>query len=331
MSLPPLVKYPLILVLLLVALTGAGVAFFYVRYPDVPAAETVTVPRTPERVARGRYLAQNVSGCVICHGERDFTRHSAPLVTGTEGKGGQRFGFGAEPFVLYAKNITPAGVGEWTDGELIRAITTGVSRDGTALFPLMPYPRYARMSREDVEAIVAYLRTLPAVDNPPLSARQLDFPLPLIVRTIPAAASHRDVPPVADRVAYGEYLVNAAACTDCHTPMDEQGASIPGMDFAGGNPFTPNGVGLVRSANITPDAGTGIGTWTEDQFVDRFRAFRDAPPRVLTGDERRQNTEMPWTAFAGMEDADLRAIYAYLRSLKPVVNRVDRFGPAPAR
>jgi hypothetical protein len=101
------------------------------------------------------------------------------------------------------------------------------------------------------------------------------------------------------------------------------------MEFAGGTPFMPNGVGLVRSANITPDAGTGIGTWTEQQFVDKFRAFRGAPVRALEGVETQQNSEMPWTDYAGMRDDDLAAMYAYLRSLKPVVNRVEKFPAAP--
>ncbi len=232
--------------------------------------------------------------------------------------------------MLYARNITPGGVGEWTDGELLRAITMGVSRDGTPLFPLMPYLRYGRMSREDVEAIVAYVRTLPSLPAQPVPDRTLDFPLPLVVRTLPAAPSHQPQPPASDRVAYGEYLANAAVCADCHTPMDDQGAFLPGMDFAGGTPFSPNGVGLVRAANITADAGTGIGTWTEDQFLDKFRAFRDTPMRTLEGPERLQNTEMPWTYYAGMRDDDLRAIYAYLRSRPPIVNRVEKF-PAPAR
>lgn len=314
------------LLAVLVLAAGAGVAYLFTRYPDVPAAEAVTVPRTPERIARGKYLSDHVTGCTVCHAERDWSRYGGPRVTGSDGKGGQRFGFGLEPFVLYAKNITPAGVGEWSDGELIRAFTTGVSRDGTPLFPLMPYPRFARLSREDVEAIVAYVRTLPAVPNPPEPARTLDFPLPLIVRTIPAAASHRPVPPASDRAAYGEYLTNAALCADCHTPIDDQGAPLPGRDFAGGMPFTPGGVGLVRSANITPDADTGIGTWTEQQFVDKFRAFRGSDPRQLAGAEREQNTEMPWSMYAGMTDDDLAAIYAYLRTLTPVTNRVQKFG-----
>ena len=324
-----LLKLVAALVALVLVVATAGLAYLFLRYPDVPPAESVSVAKTPDRVARGKYLAEHVSGCVVCHAERDWTRFGAPVVPGTAGKGGQRFGFGLEPFVLYAKNLTPTGLGSWTDGEVIRAFTTGVSRDGTPLFPLMPYPHFARMAREDVEAIVAYLRTLPPVPNAPEPARSLRFPLPLVVRTIPAAASHRPVPSRDDRVAYGEYMVNAALCSDCHTPIDEQGAPLPGRDFAGGMVFTPNGVGLVRSANLTPDAATGIGTWTEQQFVDKFRAFRDAPARRLEGAEREQNTEMPWLDYAGMTDDDLAAIYAYLRTVKPVTNRVEKFGRQP--
>lgn len=314
-----------LVVLVLVAAAG-GLLYLFTRYPDVPPPETVTVTRTPEQIARGKYLSDHVTGCTVCHAERDWSRYGGPRVPGTDGKGGQRFGYGLEPFVLYAKNISPAGIGDWTDGELIRAFTTGVSRDGTALFPLMPYPRFARLSREDVEAIVAYLRTLPAVTNPPEPARTLNFPLPLIVRTIPAAASHRPMPPASDRAAYGEYLTNAALCADCHTPIDDQGTPLPGRDFAGGMAFRPGGVGLVRSANITPDADTGIGTWTEQQFVDKFRAFRGSEPRTLVGAEREQNSEMPWSMYGGMTDDDLAAIYAYLRTVKPVTNRVQKFG-----
>lgn len=318
------------LLALLVLTIGAGLLYLFARYPDVPPPEDVRIQATPERLARGQYLVENVVGCVVCHADRDWTKYSAPVVAATKGKGGQRFGFGAEPFVLYAKNITPGGVGEWTDGELVRAITTGVSRDGTPLFPLMPYPRYGKMSREDIEAIVAYIRTLPAVPADPLPARTLKFPLPLVVRTMPTAASHQPKPDPSDRVAYGRYVTNAAVCGDCHTPIDEQGTPLPGMELAGGLPFSPNGAGLVRSANLTPDASTGIGTWTEEQFLDKFRAFRGQPVRTLEGTERLQNTEMPWTYYAGMTDDDLRAVYVFLRSLPPVVNRVEKFPAAPA-
>jgi len=321
-----LVRVLLLVVGAVVLAAGAGLAYLFTYYPAVPPAESVRIEATPAKLARGKYLVENVSGCVVCHADRDWTKFSAPVIAGTQGRGGQRFGFGAEPFVLFAKNITPGGVGEWTDGELLRAITAGVSRDGTPLFPLMPYPRYARMAREDVEAIVVYLRTLPPLPAQTTPPRHLDLPLPFIVRTIPAAPSYGPLPDVSDRVAHGRYVVNAAVCADCHTPMDDQGAPLAGMDFAGGTPFMPNGVGLVRAANITPDAGSGIGTWSEEQFVEKFRAFRGAPARTLQGAERLQNTEMPWTYYAGMDDQDLRAIYAFLRSVPPVTNRVEKFG-----
>lgn len=314
-----------VVVALVALLIGGGLAYFFLYYPDVPPAQDVIVERTPERVARGKYLSEHVTGCTVCHAERDWSVFGGRVVPGTSGKGGQRFGAAHDPFVLYAKNLTPAAIRDWTDGELIRAFTAGVSRDGTALFPLMPYPRFARLSRDDVESIVAYLRTLPDVSNPTVPARSLSFPLPLVVRTIPAVPSHRPSPPTSDRVAYGEDVTNAALCADCHTPIDGQGTPLPGMDFAGGMAFTPGGLGLVHSANITPDATTGIGAWTEQQFLDKFRAFRNAPPRRLEGAERTQNTEMPWAEYAGMTDDDLGAIYVYLRTVKPIVNRVEKF------
>jgi hypothetical protein len=149
------------------------------------------------------------------------------------------------------------------------------------------------------------------------------MPLPLVVRTIPAPAQFRPIPLMADRVAYGEYMTNAAACADCHTPVDDRGVPRPGLDFAGGFPLAMPGGGIVRSANITPDADTGIGTRTEQQFVDKFKAFDGAPVRVLSSAEQRENTPMPWLDYAGMTREDLGAIYAYLRSIRPIVNRVQ--------
>jgi mono/diheme cytochrome c family protein len=315
----------LLIVAAVVALVAAGgVAYLYARYPDVPPAEDVTVARTPERIARGKYLAEHVSQCVDCHAQRDMTKFAGPIVEGTFGRGGENFGIeGTAVRRLYSRNITPAGVGDWTDGELIRAITAGVSKDGEPLFPIMPYPLFGRMSREDIEAIVAYLRTLPPVEYT-APARDLAMPLPLVVRTMPRAPEYRPIPPASDRVAYGEYMTNAAACGECHTPMDDQGTKLPGMDFAGGFEFPLPGGAVVRTANITPDADTGIGTWTEQQFVDRFKAFDGAPHRTLSAAEQRENTVMPWLTYAVMTREDLGAMYAYLRTLKPIRNRVQK-------
>lgn len=313
-----------ILTAVVVLVAGAGVGYLFATYPDVPAPEDVKIVATPEKIARGEYLAKHVTQCVDCHAVRDFTKYAGPVVEGTFGRGGENFGIpGTAVRTLYSRNITPAGIGAWTDGEVIRAMTAGVSKDGEPLFPIMPYPRYAQMSRDDVEAIVAYIRTLPPVEYtaPP---RDLAMPLPLVVRTMPKAPSFRTRPPASDRLAYGEYMTNAAACGECHTPMDGQGTPLPGMDFAGGFQFPLGNGAVVRSANITPNADSGIGTWTEQQFIDKFKAFAGVPARSLTRPEQRENTVMPWLTYADMTVEDLGAIYTYLRSVKPVLNRVRK-------
>jgi hypothetical protein len=119
-------------------------------------------------------------------------------------------------------------------------------------------------------------------------------------------------------------MLNAAVCGECHTPIDDMGAPIPGREYTGGFEFKLPGGGVVRSANLTPDADTGIGTWTEQQFVDKFKAFEGVPRRSLSPHEQRENTVMPWNAHAAMTREDLGAIDTYLRTLKPVVNRVQK-------
>jgi mono/diheme cytochrome c family protein len=318
-----LLKLLLFLVIVVVLVAGAGVAYLFAKYPDVPPAESVKVVATPEKIARGEYLSKHVSGCVDCHAVRDYTKYAGPVVEGSLGRGGENFGVeGTAIRSMYSRNITPAAIGDWTDGELIRAFTAGVNKDGEPLFPIMPYPKYARLAREDVEAIVAYVRTLTPIEYT-APARDMALPLPLVVRTIPKAPEFRPIPATSDRVAYGEYMTNAAACSDCHTPM-EDGTPIPGKEFAGGFEFPLPGGGVVRSANLTPDADSGIGTWTEQQFIDKFKAFDGAPHRPLTAAEQRENTVMPWLGYAGMTNEDLSAIYSYLRSLKPVLNRVKK-------
>ena len=319
-----LLKILLLIVAIVAVVALACVAYLYARYPNVPAAENVKVDATPEKIARGEYLANHVSGCVICHAERDMTKYGGPVKDGTYGAGGEFFGDPAQGFEVYSKNITPAAIGGWTDGELIRAFTAGVTADGEPLFPIMPYPRYAHLSREDVDSIVAYLRTLKPV-NRTVPPRKLPFPLPLIVRTMPQPAALRPMPAKGDKVAYGEYVTTAAVCADCHTPTDSMGRPLEGREFSGGQEFPLPGGGVTRAANITPDADTGIGTWTEQQFIDKFKAWRNVEPRALTSDEQRENTLMPWLYYAGMTDEDLGAIYTYLRTLKPVVSRVRKF------
>src|SRR5688500_14816921 len=191
-----LLKILLILVVVVVICAGAGAAYLFTQYPDVPPPENVTVAATPDKIARGAYLANQVSQCVDCHAMRDFTKYAGPVLDGTQGRGGENFGIaGTAVSALYSPNITPSAIGSWTDGEVIRAVTAGVNKDGEALFPIMPYRHYGKLSKEDVEAIVAYIRTLKPLEYtaPP---RALGMPLPLIVRTMTPPAAFRPIPVV---------------------------------------------------------------------------------------------------------------------------------------
>lgn len=309
-----------------VALVGVlmigGVGYLFTAFPKVGPAPDVTAPTSAEAIARGKYLADNVSMCTDCHTPRDWTRFGGPIEQDHYGAGGEIFDESMGlPGTIVSKNITPAGLASWTDGEILRAFTEGVSKDGTSLFPLMPYHAYGSMDRDDALAIVAYLRTIPTNTLPtPIPERQLHFPVSLLVRTLPAPARFTKRPDAADRVAYGKYLATIGGCAECHTPVDESRTPLLDRAFAGGQEFLMPGGTVARTANLTPHE-TGIGTWTEAQFLERFARFRDdsAFAPVAAGDA---NTPMPWGPYSGMTDADLGAIYSYLRTVPPVANRV---------
>ena len=313
------------LVVLLLVVAACGYGYLMFAYPKAPPPTNVKFDTSPERLARGKYLADHVVGCTTCHTERDWTKFSGPIKAERLGAGGQVFNLGPAG-TLISPNITPAAIGSWTDGEFLRAVTQGVTPDGRPLFPLMPYPHFGAIAEDDVHAVLAYMRSLKAIEGE-APVGKLNFPLNLIVRTIPGPNTFGQRPSPSDQVAYGKYMTKAALCSDCHTPIDDRGTPLPGMDFAGGQEFLESGY-RTRSANITPDASTGIGSWTEQQFIDKFKGFENPTNVTLAEHERAQNTPMPMTMYAGMERDDLAAIYAYLRTLKPVVNRVDKFPDA---
>jgi hypothetical protein len=315
-----------ILAAILIVIIAGVVAYFFLYYPNVDKAPQLTVERTSERIERGRYLANQVSGCLGCHSTRNDDYFAGPIIKGTEGKGGERFGpeFGL-PGVLYASNITPSGIGSLTDGELLRAITSGVRKDNSVLFPLMPYPHFTKMSDEDLYSIIAYIRTLKPIPND-IPKSSINFPVSMFIRAVPSTHVSVPQPDSISKADYGDYLVNAAgACSACHTQMDKGGPK-KGMVFAGGNEFRIP-AGIIRSANITPDEETGIGYWTEDLFVDRFKFYASASSQTLDPKKVGYYTVMPWTMYGGMSEDDLRAIYAYLRTLPPVHNAVTKYEP----
>ncbi|MCH8012916.1 MAG: c-type cytochrome [Candidatus Marinimicrobia bacterium] len=286
----------------------------------------IAVEITPERLTRGEYLAKHVTRCVYCHSGLDWNYYAGGLPKpGTEGGGGWHETVNEGligSYDLYFPNITPAAIGNWTDGELIRAMTEGVSKDGKPLFPIMPYERFRIMDKEDVYSIVVYIRSLDPISNtyPKKKVKRL---FKFIERSVPKPWEPQTQLDPSNSVAYGKYLSTIGDCVACHSTMTNTAQFIEGMDFAGGNEYIiPNG-GIVRSANITPDLETGIGNRSKDNFIGLFKAFQE--PIQLPEDSKHGNTVMAWTAFAGMTVEDLGAIYDYLRTVKPVKNRVEKY------
>jgi hypothetical protein len=264
---------------------------------------------------------------VDCHSTRDWSKFSGPITPGTLGRGGERFDQGLGfPGIYYSKNITPAGIARYTDGELFRVITTGVNKDGRAIFPVMPYKNYGKMDEEDIYSLIAYIRSLEPIENP-VADSESDFPMSIIINTLPSKAANEKKPDPVDKVAYGKYMVNAAACRECHTQVDK-GQIIPELAFSGGREFAfPDG-SIVRSANITPDPQTGIGKWTEEAFVQRFKIYADSAYTIPNTNPGEFNTIMPWTMYCNMKTEDLSAIYAYLKTVAPISNQVIKFQPS---
>jgi mono/diheme cytochrome c family protein len=273
-------------------------------------------------VERGEYLANKVAVCIDCHSKRDTARFSMPVIPGTEG-GGAGFAFGkaeAVPGEVTAPNITPFVLKDWTDEEIIRAMTKGINKKGDTLFPIMPYHSYSKMTKDDINAVVSYIRTLKPVEAT-TPDRKFFIPASMFGPLPAGSMEQNQMPDPADKVKYGQYITTVAACAECHTPLGPQGPDYTKV-FAGGFVFETLGF-KVGVANITPDSATGIGAWTEEMFVTKFK--NNASDESVNRKPGKQNSYMPWYVYGKMTDEDLKAIYAYLRTVKPISNKVERF------
>jgi hypothetical protein len=309
--------------LAILVLAGGVAGWWYTFKPAKAPARNLVIERTPDRIARGKYLF-TLADCDGCHSERDFSRFGGPIVAGKRGAGQVLPKEMGLPGLVAPPNITPdadTGIGTWTDGEKVRAIREGVDKDGRTLFPMMPYSNFRKMSDEDVFSLVAFLDTLEPVNNK-LPKTKINFPVSELIKGAPQPVAHVAQPDHWNKMAYGEYLVNVAGCRDCHTP-----------DLSGGERFNVAPGVAVVSANITPDNATGIGPWSEDYFVDRFAQYREYVAHGSPEAGPSSFTLMPWLNFAQLHDEDLRAIYAFVRSQKPVSKAVEThpgFDPKPA-
>jgi len=277
------------------------------------------VERTRARLERGSYLVNAVAICFQCHSDLDWTGTPAGLpVAGAAGAGRSE----NMPFPVTIPNLTPdreTGAGAWSDEQLYRAMTQGIGHDGRTLFPEMPYSQLRQLSDEDLGSIVVYLRSIPPVRKALPKSR-----IPPNVQ-----AGYRPLPPrealiapdFSTPVKRGAYLAAAAGCADCHTPPQGLG-KMPGLDYAGGFLFR-GPWGTVSSANLTPDA-SGISYYDERMFLEVMRTGVNGARKLAP--------IMPWMYFRDMTGDDLRSLFAYLRTLKPVPHRTDNTEPpAPCK
>ncbi|HLE15061.1 MAG TPA: hypothetical protein VI776_09955 [Anaerolineales bacterium] len=282
----------LLLILILVGLIIYGQVSFK-RTLDRPVP-VINADTSPEGVARGEYLLENVMGCdKACH-----SPEGNPYLGESEA-----INFGPVSGVFTVPNLTPdeeTGLGGWSDGEIARAIREGVDREGVELV-VMPSYSYHALSDADVAALIGYLRKLEPVKNemPPFQVNTIGKVMLALGMFGPASVgapiSSPQMAPQPGTTEYGGYLVSIGDCRACH-----------GQDLSGGPlPFAEEGT--PESSDLTP-AGD-LANWTEGDFL---KVMRNG---VTPGGRTLDPEAMPWPTYGGMTDEDLLSIFSFLRTL----------------
>ena len=280
----------------------------------------------PALMARGIYLAK-IYGCGVCHVYFD---EKGPDFTKLGGGGlemPEKFGTWRAP------NITPhkgSGIGNWKVEDIMAAVREGVRPDGSKLYPIMPYPNYNRMTDDDARALATAVANLPPIDHTVAPNKDLKLP------QIPMPKPENKPDPVDDKLKHGEYLVTLMHCNNCHAKPGKDGMpDFMGKPFSGGAEFEIAflGEGKLMAANITSDPETGIGKWTEADIAKALKTMTRPDGTIIQGPM--QFYQAGWSA---LEDKDLEAIAAFIKSIPADKNKVPKStfkpkgppGPPPA-
>ncbi len=264
-------------------------------------------------IARGKYVFGATGGCGC---------HTVPK--GPPNAGGRRYD---GPYgTVYSTNITPdqpTGIGGWTDEQIITAVRLGRRPNGDRLLPVHPYPVFNGMAAEDLRALVAFLRTVPAV-NRANQPKRITVPLfeSVFLAAWLAAFAPRETPPATaptSGLARGEYLVRAVAhCGECHTPRTMTMAT-DNSRFLAGNPKGPEDSSVP---NITPDKETGL-TWSEEEIAD-YLGTGNKPDGDVAGSLMGEMIQGTLAGYKDLTKDDRLAIARYLKSIAAVRNKVVR-------
>jgi mono/diheme cytochrome c family protein len=299
----------LILVLLLVV--GGFLAF--VAYDGIPKYPVkppdLKIEITPERVARGKVISNML--CSECHLDNKtgrLTGHKLPDLP-------PEFGAAYSANLTHDKNV---GIGSWTDGEIAFLLRTGIRRDGQYTPPWMP--KLPRIGDEEIAAIIAFLRSddsLVQADPTPDSESQPTFLVKFLTHVAfkphPYPTAPIKAPDTTDKVAYGRYL--AACHSGDFKKMNDREPEKSFRYFGGGNGMPDLTGKVIYTANLTPDAETGLGKWTEDQFVKAVREGVRPDGRII---------RYPMSRRPEFTESEVKAIWAYFKSLPPIKHDVAR-------
>jgi len=310
-------RYLLIVLGVLVILVGCFAAFVALRGVPKYTAEKfdLKVVSTPERIERGRQLSAML--CNDCHMNQNTGK-----LTGRKMEEVPQFG------AVYSRNITndPVhGIGKMTDGELGFLLKTGVRPDGRFL-PIMA--KLQKMSDEDLQSVIAFLRS----DNEWVKAdptQNIDSKYSFLtkfltnMKLIKPMPFYKSVPEpdTANQVKWGEYVcLYRVECYTCHskdfTTDDFINPEKSKGFFGGGNKFKMPDGSVIYSMNLTMDEETGIGRWSEDEFVKAVKTgiVPNGQPAL----------RQPMKPYAYLTDGEAKAVYAYLKTIPKIKNHVER-------
>jgi len=287
------------------------------KIDDAPEAD-------PALVERGAYLSA-LGGCAMCH---TALTAQGPDMSKMLGGGFEmeEKGPDGKPMVWRSLNITnhETGIKDWTDEEVMTAIREGKRKDGSMLAPIMPYMLYNRLTDDDAKALVAFLRSVPPVDNK--VERALTPP-----EMSPPADKPKNEPIPTDEVGKGGYYASLMHCVMCHTPMTDKGPDMS-KAFAGGfamempASMAAMGTGTLYTPNITSDADTGIGKWTEEDLVKAVKTATKKDGSPIVG-------PMMFYTLGGwnqMTDGDATALAKFIKAVPAVKNKVPKSTFKPA-
>jgi mono/diheme cytochrome c family protein len=314
-----------LLVLVIIVVFGVAIGAAFIGFRDVPSYDDIPVPDyhvdvTPARVERGKKLASML--CVHCHADP-----KTGVLTGT-----RMLDAPAEFGVINSQNITQDrtyGIGTYTDGELLRLLRTGIKKNGQYSPPYMA--KLPHMADEDINAVIAFLRS----DDPLVAPKALmdtpcepsfltKFLCMVAFKPLPMPEKSIPLPDTTNKVQLGKYLVHNLDCFTCHSAdFKKMDVLHPenSLGYLGGGNKTLNMEGQeIVTLNITPDKETGIGNWTEEEFVTALKyGIKKNQPAL----------RYPMMPFTQLTDYEAQAIYAYLFTVPPIHNKIQRVFTTP--